>query len=167
MPINYPNVMAYSLRADGTMLCYVGQRSLTKYPHPGLLDSTAGGGLAAGEDPLEGAVRELEEEAGIPATFSRPRLVRTGLCSIVNLVFNGIASGSTINYELENDGEVERFIAMTPEEIIAAILEGRFMAGASFVWLDFLDHHGLLDDREDKHEVLSLIRNPAIASPTL
>ncbi|MFY0405375.1 NUDIX hydrolase [Solicola sp. PLA-1-18] len=50
---------------DGTGRVYVHRRTTTKDVYPGLHDYVAGGVLQAGEDPTEGAVRELEEELGV------------------------------------------------------------------------------------------------------
>jgi 8-oxo-dGTP pyrophosphatase MutT (NUDIX family) len=44
---------------------YVHRRTSFKDVYPGLLDFAAGGVVAAGEDPQEAAVRELEEELGV------------------------------------------------------------------------------------------------------
>lgn len=44
---------------------YVHRRTTTKDVYPGLLDFAAGGVLQAGEDPHEGALREVEEELGV------------------------------------------------------------------------------------------------------
>ncbi len=46
-------------------LVYVHRRTDTKDVYPGRYDFTAGGVLQAGEDPLESARRELEEELGV------------------------------------------------------------------------------------------------------
>lgn len=43
----------------------VQRRAATKETWPGRLDVTAAGHLAAGEEPLEGGLRELEEELGL------------------------------------------------------------------------------------------------------
>lgn len=44
---------------------YVHRRTTTKDVYPGLLDFAAGGVLQAGENPHEGALREVEEELGV------------------------------------------------------------------------------------------------------
>ena len=51
---------------DHRMWC--GRRSLDKATDPGLLDNLAAGGLPAGEQPIECAVREVLEEAGLKRT---------------------------------------------------------------------------------------------------
>lgn len=44
---------------------YLHRRTTTKDVYPGLLDFAAGGVVLAGEDPDDGAVREVEEELGV------------------------------------------------------------------------------------------------------
>jgi 8-oxo-dGTP pyrophosphatase MutT (NUDIX family) len=44
---------------------YVHRRTTAKDVYPGLLDLAAGGVVLAGEDPAEGALREVEEELGV------------------------------------------------------------------------------------------------------
>lgn len=47
------------------------RRSMDKATDPGLLDNLAAGGLKAGENPLQSAVRELHEEAGLSIDTTR------------------------------------------------------------------------------------------------
>lgn len=51
---------------------YVHQRTDTKDVFPGLFDFAAGGVLAAGESPDDGAARELAEELGIDGVSMTP-----------------------------------------------------------------------------------------------
>ena len=44
---------------------YLHRRTLSKDVFPGLLDFAAGGVVLAGEDPVAGALRELNEELGV------------------------------------------------------------------------------------------------------
>lgn len=50
---------------DGAGRVYVHRRTTTKDVYPGLLDLAAGGVVLAGEDPADGAVREVDEELGV------------------------------------------------------------------------------------------------------
>lgn len=59
---------------DGAGRVFVHRRTTTKDVFPGLRDFAAGGVLGAGEDPDEGAARELAEELGITGT----RLTKVG-----------------------------------------------------------------------------------------
>ncbi|SFS70043.1 Isopentenyldiphosphate isomerase [Saccharopolyspora flava] len=54
------------LSGDGEHV-YAHRRTDTKDVYPGLHDCTAGGVVAAGEDPFDGARRELAEELGVDA----------------------------------------------------------------------------------------------------
>lgn len=45
------------------------QRDFKKETYPGLYEASAGGSVLKGETPLQGALRELEEETGIRADF--------------------------------------------------------------------------------------------------
>ena len=51
---------------------YLHRRTVTKDVFPGLLDFAAGGVVLAGEDPVEGAHRELDEELGVHGTALVP-----------------------------------------------------------------------------------------------
>jgi 8-oxo-dGTP pyrophosphatase MutT (NUDIX family) len=51
---------------------YLHRRTATKDVYPGLLDFAAGGVVLAGEDPANGAVRELEEELGVAGSLLVP-----------------------------------------------------------------------------------------------
>lgn len=60
------------VRSSDGMRVYVHRRSPVKDVYPGLRDCWAGGVIAAGESPDDGAARELAEELGItgvPLTF--------------------------------------------------------------------------------------------------
>ena len=57
---------------DTTGRIYLHRRTTSKDVYPGLLDFAAGGVVCAGEDPLEGAVREVEEELGVHGVPLRP-----------------------------------------------------------------------------------------------
>lgn len=60
-------------RSDGQV--YVHKRTTTKDIYPGAYDCWAGGVLAAGETPDDGARRELAEELGISGVELQPLLV--------------------------------------------------------------------------------------------
>lgn len=57
---------------DSAGRIYVHRRTETKDIYPGAFDCWAGGVLAAGEEPLAGALRELDEELGIHGVSLRP-----------------------------------------------------------------------------------------------
>lgn len=53
---------------------YVHRRTDTKDVYPGMWDFCAGGVMLAGEEPLDGATRELAEELGVTGVELRPLL---------------------------------------------------------------------------------------------
>lgn len=75
-------VRAENLRHGGTAIIvrnslgqvYVHRRTDTKDVFPGMYDLCAGGVLLAGEDPLNGATREVAEELGVTGVPLRPVL---------------------------------------------------------------------------------------------
>lgn len=86
---------------------YLHRRSETKDIYPGAYDVWAGGVLAPGETPEEGALRELEEELGVSGVVLRPLFVERfdadrGRCI-------------THCYEATYDGEITH----QPEEVMS------------------------------------------------
>ncbi len=61
----------YGTEASGEPYLLVQRRAAEKDTWPGYLDVTAAGHLGAGEKPLEGGLRELEEELGLRADPAR------------------------------------------------------------------------------------------------
>lgn len=58
---------------EGTTWLWFQQRAFTKADFPGFYDTAVGGHIAAGEDPLPAAVREMGEEIGL---FVQPHALR-------------------------------------------------------------------------------------------
>ena len=119
---------------------WIATRAANKRNWPGMLDSTAGGGLSPEESVFEGMCREALEEASLPLELSRSRMRGAGMISILNLTKDGLISRDVdYVYDLPlpadvvpkpSDGEVERFDLFTVEELIEALFAGRFMPGA-------------------------------------
>ncbi len=86
------HVWIYGKDADGAFLL-LQRRGLAKDTHPGMLDTTVGGHLAAGETP-EDALREIEEELGVAVDLAALRHVGTR-------VIAGEAPPYTFDRELE------------------------------------------------------------------
>lgn len=117
------------LRADGRLWC--GRRALHKATDPGCLDQLAAGGLAAGEDLLVCARRELAEEAGVPAAFSAG-LRPCGAWRVTRPVPEGLHDEVLHVFELRLpedfvpvncDGEVSEFLLLTPAELARRLPE--------------------------------------------
>lgn len=83
-------------RADGAV--YVHRRTLTKDIYPGAFDCWAGGVLAAGEAPDDGARRELAEELGVRGAVLRPLLVMRWADADVRAIYHV--------YEVRWDGPI-------------------------------------------------------------
>jgi len=121
---------------DGRLWC--GRRSLRKPTDPGLLDNLAAGGIATGQTPEGCAVKELFEEAGLRTSRTKP-LQSAGWVRIsepllegwhdeVLHVFNLVV---TPDCQPENqDGEVEEFLLLTPQAVMAHIRADSFTRDA-------------------------------------
>lgn len=123
---------------------WIGQRASHKSIDPGLWDAAVAGGLAADESPLEAIQREAWEEAGLgPQWWPMIRPVgRLRVCRLLPdclhheqvWVFGlGVAVDTVLQSQ---DGEVERFCTVSPDEILQRYRAGRFnheAACASFL----------------------------------
>lgn len=100
---------------DGRLLLQ--KRSMTKRIQPGKWDASVGGHLAAGEDFLTGARRELTEELGLPADTPLEHLfdveIRNEIESEDARVFKAVSEGP-FDFQREEIDEVRFF---TPEEL--------------------------------------------------
>lgn len=109
------------------------KRSRHKDIQPGRWDTSVGGHLDPGEDYLEAARREMQEElgiAGVPLTFLYPSQVR-----------NEIESENVATYLARHDGEVvfppeeiEEVRFWSPAEIEAALGTGTFTPNFEEEW---------------------------------
>jgi len=124
---------------EGFMWC--GRRAMSKATDPGLLDNLAAGGLPAGESLAMCSVRELWEEAGVPASLALTRM-RSGQVSTCRKVQEGWhhetlwIDNLTLPPEVQpvnQDGEVGEFVCMSPTRVIQAIEAKSFTADAACV----------------------------------
>ena len=119
------------------------KRSASKRIAPGLLDNFAAGMVAAGETPVTAMLRETREETGLVLTertlgepafrFKSARPVPDGFIFEENIVFK-TELPETFSPACE-DGEVECFMTMTNEEIMAAVEAKTLMPEAAHVFL--------------------------------
>lgn len=133
------------MRADGRL--WIARRSPLKASSPNKLDNMAAGAIAAGESPLECAVRELWEEAGVPAGLAAAvRLTGTVLHSLRPLrhgfhdellLCADLLLPDTFTPECR-DGEVAGFTCMTAAEAAAALAAGEFSVEAGLVLGEWL-----------------------------
>ncbi|KAL1969932.1 hypothetical protein VTN77DRAFT_7442 [Rasamsonia byssochlamydoides] len=144
---------------------------ITKQTYGGMLDSTAEGGIASGETPLETLVRECEEEAALPPDLVRKHARAVGMIS--NFYVRGERAGGETNllqpechyvYDLplppdvvcrQNDDEVEEFHLWTVDEIKQALANREFKPNC--IMLDFFIRHGILtaENEKDYIEIVS------------
>lgn len=66
------HMTGWARQLDGDIKIWVLRRARTKMSFPGMLDTTVGGSLAAGEKPIDGIVRESEEELSRSGIYTRP-----------------------------------------------------------------------------------------------
>ena len=122
---------------EGHVWC--GRRALSKATDPGMLDNVTAGGLPTGERPLDCALRELEEEAGLTGLPSQAleyagsiRTARTepqGYHDELLQVFNLVLPMDCV--PVNRDGEVSEFMCLSPTEVMASISRGEFTADAA------------------------------------
>lgn len=143
---------------------WIAKRSKLKKIEPHKLDNLAAGGLSYGESPLETAKREAMEEANIPQIltenlqFSAPF---NYLAEYNNTVRNECIFVFDLPLPIDfkpaiNDGEVENFYRLSPNEIQNALLDGeQFKPNSGLVTLHFLLRHALTTfSQQEQHFLL-------------
>ena len=159
--------------ADGSWCMWVARRSPLKSVEPDKLDNLTGGGVAAGETLKAALLREGQEEAGLAPVWLSPlsalapvfacRHVRRGLHREWLYPHDLWLPAGLVPHN--TDGEVSEFVLMTPEEVLTALLDGRFMADAALVAADCLARHEGLG--ADSPDVLRLLHPPHLAGFTV
>jgi 8-oxo-dGTP pyrophosphatase MutT (NUDIX family) len=130
---------------DGRL--WIARRSPRKASSPNKLDNMAAGAISAGESPGQCAVRELWEEAGVPAELAvltcfagRPmtslRPLRHGIHDEVILCADLLLPADFV--PVCQDGEVAEFICMSRGEVVGALADGEFSVEAGLVVTDWL-----------------------------
>lgn len=129
-------------RADGKL--WIGQRAASKAVDPNRLDNMAAGGMSAGENAFECAVRELWEEAGVPTALASTVLPASEIHTCRNEV-DGTHDEILYCYDLavpddfiphNTDGEVAGFQLLDEPAIVANL--DQFTWDAGLVTADFL-----------------------------
>jgi 8-oxo-dGTP pyrophosphatase MutT (NUDIX family) len=139
--------------ADGRPAAlWVARRSDSKPTDPGMLDNLIGGGVPAGQSPLQALVREGWEEAGLgPVRMAQARPGR--VIELHRDIPEGLQFERLHVYDLElqpgeqpcnQDGEVADLRLQPVDEAAAAAADGRMTVDAALVTLDFLLRHSLL-----------------------
>lgn len=174
-------VVTYGVHAVGYIMpeeptmplkIWVSRRAQSKTTFPGMLDSTAAGGIASDETPLEAVVRECEEEASLSPNLVRQNLQNVGV--ITHFYIREERSGGEIGLlqpECQyifglplprkvdckpNDDEADQFQLLSLEEIQMALKRRSFKPNSALVLLKFLIHHGILtaENEKDYNEIL-------------
>lgn len=143
----------------------VPRRAKDKRIYPSLLDNSVGGGLGSQDQnsPFDGMVREIEEEAGIPPSYSRQHLKQCDVLSYSMATTNwghpGWQHNTLYVFEMEltegmlpevNDGEVEAFYLMTLEEVQTELFKKSFLPTGTMTWIAYLIRHGHLNSEDVK-----------------
>jgi len=152
---------------------WIARRSLTKATDPGLYDNLIGGGVAAGQTPLQALVREGWEEAGLtPAQMAGVRPGR--VIRLLRDIPEGLQHEWLHVFDLElpagltpsnQDGEVAELALMPVEQALTLAASERMTVDASLVTLDFALRHRLLGDADGRHECLQSAFEPLCVAP--
>lgn len=152
---------------------WISRRACSKQTFPGMLDSSAAGGIASGSTPLSAVTRECDEEASLPPALTRERIRAVGV--VTNFYVRDARSGEGEvgllqpegNYVFDlplpegvacatNDGEADEFRLCEVGEVREALAKSEFKPNSGLVMLDFLVRHGVLtSEDEDYVEIVS------------
>jgi len=165
------HMTAFVRLKDGSMKIWIPRRARNKQTYGGMLDNTVAGGIASGEVPFEGLVRECEEEASLPEALVRERARACGTVTYC-YIRDERAGGETrllqpecqYVYDLELpgdvvpkpcDGEVEEFYLWSIKEVQEAMSKAEFKPNCALVMLDFFIRHGILTSENEKDYIES------------
>ncbi|WVQ80405.1 hypothetical protein IAT38_002510 [Cryptococcus sp. DSM 104549] len=141
------------------MKIWAPRRSANRYRSPLKYDSSVAGGLPAGLTPMQGLIKECEEEAGWPEEMVRKYAKNVGMVTHFELTDSGfLAPAADYTFDLPlpprsdpsyvlpnpNDDEVDSFTLLPVQEIIQALHDGEFKPSSALVTIDFLLRHGFV-----------------------
>lgn len=152
---------------------WIARRSKTKQTYPGMLDSTAAGGLPTGDLPDHSVIREAVEEASLPESVIKERLKSGGCLSYYHV--RGPGAGGEVGllqpeveyvYDLEldantipkpGDSEVEDFRLWNTDQVMHALSMGEFKLNSAIVLIDFFIRRGILipENQPDYLEIVT------------
>lgn len=165
-------LMCYVRDKQGLRL-WIGKRSERKQTYPGMLDSTAAGGLGVGKLPIEALICEAQEEASIPEEIVRMNVKPMSHLTYFHIRGNQAGGEGGLfqpeieyTYQLEldsstipkpRDSEVECFSLYTVDEVLYALKQGQFKPNSAIVIVEFLIQHGILnvENEPDYSAILS------------
>ena len=105
-------------KEDGSDAMWIARRSASKSKYPGMLDHMVAGGQPAGLSLMDNAIKECEEEAGIPQELTRAGIQPTGAISYEMYDNDRVSRAVLFCYDLQLpqdflpqpvDGEVDDF----------------------------------------------------------
>ncbi|KAH6618338.1 NUDIX hydrolase domain-like protein [Chaetomium sp. MPI-SDFR-AT-0129] len=150
------HLTAWVMTAEGIKI-WVPRRAWTKMSFPGMLDNTVGGSLATGETPIDGMVRECEEEICLDPAYTRSHIKACGTLSFqltVDDILNpGCQHQVQYVYEMElgqdvmpriGDGEVGELHLLSVEEVVNAMRNGEVKLTCNMTYLAFFIRHGYI-----------------------
>jgi isopentenyldiphosphate isomerase len=150
------HLTAWVMTAEGIKI-WVPRRALTKMSFPGMLDNTVGGSLATGEKPIDGMVRECEEEICLDPAYTLSHIKACGTLSFqltVDDMLNPACQHQVqYLYEMElrqdivpkiGDGEVGELHLLSLEELANAMKNGEVKLTCNMTYLAFLIRHGYI-----------------------
>lgn len=171
--VTYGVQLVCYVRSEQGPRIWIGKRSGRKQTYPGMLDSTAAGGLSAGKLPIEALISEAREEASIPEEIIRKKVKPMSQLSYFHIRGNKAGGESGLfqpeveyTYELEldpsltpepRDSEVECFSLYTIEEVLDALIRGLFKPNSAIAIVEFLIQQGILNHENEPSyfEILS------------
>lgn len=163
------HMIGWVMTAEGVKI-WVPRRAMTKMSYPGMLDNTVGGSLPVGEKPIDGIVRECEEEICLDQTYTRANIRPRGTNSFqltqTDSQHTGCQHQVQYLYEMElrqdivpkiGDGEVGELHLKTIDEVREAMKNGEFKLSCNMTYLAFLIRHGYInaENEPDLPEICS------------
>ena len=178
--VSYFGLRAFGVHLNGYVRTargismWLAQRSKTKPTWPGMLDQLVAGGQPAGISLADNLVKECAEEAAIPADLAN-LAVPVGSIRYCMEHELGLKPDEMFCYDLEVpedfvpravDGEVERFVLVSVEEVRALVRDtNRIKPNCNLVILDFLIRHRILDTKDEESARLSALLRPRLPVP--
>ncbi|KAF4438422.1 NUDIX hydrolase domain protein [Fusarium austroafricanum] len=160
--ISYSAHMIGFVKDEHDIKFWVPERSSTKPTVPNKLDSTVAGVVRSAEQPIDCMLRKVAAEASVSAEYTKANIASCGTISYQMSITSAGKPGCqhiiSYLYEMEfKDGvvprpgndEVGKFTLMTQESVIAALMNGEFVANRAMVWLAYFIRHGILTPEND------------------
>ncbi|KAK2611592.1 hypothetical protein N8I77_004925 [Diaporthe amygdali] len=174
------HMIGWVMTAEGVKI-WVSRRAMTRMSYPGMLDNTVGGSLLVGEKPIDGIVRECEEEICLDPTYTRANIKPCGTNSfqltLTDSPLTACQHQVQYLYEIElrqeivpkiGDGEVSELHLKTIDEVREAMKNGEFKLSYNMTYLAFLIRHGYInaENEPDLPEIaLGFIESTSFLSP--